>query len=103
MSFSDLTSGVLAACTAAFGESVTYTPQGSSAETITGIFNLRTELADLGSGVLSYQPTLGVKLSDLSVAPRVGDTVSVRSVSYKVRDIDEDGEGGATILLHKAT
>lgn len=103
MAFSDLTAGVLGACVATFGESVTYTPQGGSPESITGIFNARTEQVDLASGVLSYQPTLGVKVADLSTSPRVGDTLTVRSQGYRVVDIDEDGEGGAVLLLHRTS
>ena len=104
MAFSDLTDAVLSACNDAFGESVSYTPQGSSLVAITGIFNAESAELDPGTGipVLSKIPTLGVKTSDIGGDPKIGDLVTVRSVNYKVRDFDLDGEGGATLRLHKA-
>jgi hypothetical protein len=101
MAFGSLTSAVLNACMSAFGEDVVYTPQGGSAATVSGIFNAQTYVIEQGVPVLSYQPSLGLKVSDLASNPRIGDSVSVRSVSYKVVSVDVDGEGGAVLSLQK--
>ena len=95
------------ACRNAFGESVTYTPQGGSAVSLSGIFNAQTEVIEDGAGgipVRSTLPSLGFKTS--AIAPSVakaGDTVTVRSTSYKVRAVEDDGEGMVRVLLHRSS
>lgn len=103
MGFQDLADGVLEACKGTFGETVSYTPAGGSAESITGIFNAKTQVVEDGLPVILDQPNLGVVLADLSSAPRVGDTVVVRGVSYRVSNVENDGEGGSVLSLQKAS
>lgn len=104
MSFADLTAGVLSACRDAFGEAVTYTPQGESAESIRGIFNAKSTVINDGIPILTNDPSLGVKLSDFTStnAPQDEDTVVVRGTTYKVAEVSRDGEGGAELRLRKA-
>lgn len=95
---------VIDACMSTFGETVSYTPTGLSVLSITAIFESQSITLDSGFPVISKNPTLGIKVSDLGtgVNPKVGDTVTVRSVNYKVTDWHDDGQGGAMLQLQKA-
>jgi hypothetical protein len=105
MAFSDLTELVLGACTATFGEDVTYTPVAGSSETVKAIFNeTHVEIdGSIGIPVQSHEPNLGVRLSDLPADPSEGDTVVVRGTTYKVARWEDDGEGGSRLFLKKAS
>lgn len=96
---------VLGAAQTEFGENVLYTPvDGSPAFSVVGIYNNVWREVDPQSGTIvsSNQPNLGVRLSDfLGNVPIEGATFTIRSVAYKVTDVQEDGEGGAKCLLHK--
>lgn len=86
-----------------FGEDVVYKPIAGSEQTIKGIFGNASVSVDVGEGAAtsSYAPSVGVKLSDLADRPRAGDQVEIRGNNYRVIDTQEDGEGGATLLLHR--
>lgn len=94
------------ACRDAFGESVTYTPQGGSPVSLSGIFNAQTEVIedDAGVPVRSWLPSLGFKKSAIAPATaKAGDAVTARSTSYKVRAVEDDGEGMIRVLLHRSS
>lgn len=101
MAFSDLIDSALGTCMATLGESVTYTPQGSSPVTINGIYSDKVyEIAPgLGTQILTKKSLLEIKLSDLPVAPKAGDTVVLRTITYLVLESDPDGAGATTLHL----
>jgi hypothetical protein len=101
VSFSDLTGQILDACTAAFGETVEHRPAVGSAYSTTGIYSERGTEVDGPLVVQTNAPALGIKLADFTVTPKAGDRVYLRSTVYKVARVDPDGEGGATLHLHK--
>lgn len=96
---------VLGAALTHFGEAVTYAPAAAPANLlpIEGIFNeVWREVEPDGAVVSSNQPNLGVRLADFPDGPPMPeDTFVIRSTVYKAVDVQEDGEGGAKILLHK--
>lgn len=105
MSFTALAEATLTACRDAFGENVSYTPAGGSAGTVKAIFSAQSDEFDPSTGIIvrTKKPKLGVKLSDLAAIPARGDLVTVRTVTYKVTDVDLDGEGGAVLSLGKTS
>lgn len=87
----------------ALGENAKYCHQAGGSVLIRAIFDLEAEQVDPNTEVIvsSNAPRLGVKLVDLLEAPREGDTVEVGTAIYRVVDSVEDGQGGATLWLHK--
>lgn len=85
-----------------FGVSVSYTPSGGSASTITGIFDNQYQAVETGGEVAFAieQPKLAVKTSDVSTAAE-GDTVVVSGVTYKVTVVMNDGTGMTDLALEK--
>ena len=88
-----------------FGEKVTYLPVVGGQLALVGIFNeIYTEVdPQSGAMVSTQQPNLGVRLADFRIKPAPNDRVNVRGATYLVRDCQEDGEGGAKLLLTKVT
>lgn len=93
-----------------YGEDVTYIPAAGGSLVVTGIYRSAHEAVDSeGLTVHSNQPVLDVKLEDLPAAPVSGqpgqdtvDQVTVRGNTFDVVDVQEDGEGIARLLLHRA-
>jgi hypothetical protein len=85
-----------------FGQSITYTRQGGSAATITGIFDNDYAEVDAGGmvGFAMQQPRLMVRTSDVASATE-GDAFVVSGVSYLIRVIQDDGTGMTFIVLEK--
>lgn len=85
-----------------FGESVTYTPSGGSASTITGIFDKEYQAVDTGGEVAFAveQPRLAVRTSDVASAAE-GDSVVISGVNYIVRVVMNDGTGLTDFALEK--
>ena len=83
-----------------FGESVTYTPSGGSASTITGIFDKEYQAVDTGGEVAFAveQARLAVKTSDVANAAE-GDSVVISGVNYIVRVVMNDGTGLTDLAL----
>lgn len=92
-----------------FGEPVTYIPRTGSAYEIAfadgagGIFEAVTQLVDPDTGavVISQQPNIYIRLSDLQAEPQNGDRLTVRGVTYKILEPQFDGQGGVTLRLQK--
>lgn len=85
-----------------FGQSITYTVQGGSAATITGIFDAQFVEVDAGGnvGVAYQQPRLMARTSDV-INCTEGDTFIISGVTYLSRIVQDDGTGMTMILLEK--
>lgn len=103
MNFRKRVNRLLGSCTKNFGESVTYFPKTGGAIKIRGIFNNEHETVDPDTEqvISSNTPTLGVNLNDLSIEMKNEDQVQIRNIKHKVIDVQEDGQGGAILVLHK--
>lgn len=101
---------------AAFGRPVTVTPVASvpvrPAFPATGVWSVKnTNLAIEGGGNLNTTDiTLGIRLSDWRVPPEQFALVSVPAAgglpaegALWIDDIDEDGQGGATLILKRGS
>lgn len=95
----------------AFGEAILYTRQGEpTPKLISGVFTGVHEAISIGAelGISSTQPKLGVDLAELpGTVPdpkeRIGDTFEREDGSrFEVIDVEEDGHGGADLILHRA-
>jgi hypothetical protein len=88
-----------------FGASVTYLPkEGGDPLAITGVYSAPSELVEIGAptSISTSAPVLGVEREDLPSGDRIGDTLVLGGVTWKVIDVREDGEGGADLMLHRA-
>jgi hypothetical protein len=85
-----------------FGQSITYTVQGGSAATITGIFDAQFVEVDAGGnvGVAYQQPRLMVRTADV-VNCTEGDTFVISGSTYLSRIVQDDGTGMTMIVLEK--
>lgn len=107
MSFRDKTDKLLdtALSESFFGEKnkVKYRPKSGGTFTIRGIFDESWEEIDLDTQVSlsSTQPNVGIILRELAEKPIIGDLLTVRFIDFKVVDVVEDGQGGATLFLNK--
>jgi hypothetical protein len=92
------------ACRQSFGESIRYKCSGLTEITIDAIVDYETQTIDPNTGavVVSNQPMIGVKDSDLPTRPGEGDTCFVRGVEYRVIDRVEDGQAGTRLRLQIA-
>lgn len=101
--FRDRVDRLLNKCTKTFGECVTYYPQKGGSFKINGIFDNEYESVDPDTEqvISSNQPVLGVNLNDLDFEMRISDMIQIRNLMFKVIEVREDGQGGATLLLHK--
>lgn len=86
-----------------FGRPVIYTPASTGIdESIPGVFDAAHQVVDLATGEQSdLGPTLGIRLADLSVAPKQDDRLVVDGTTYQVNDVRPDGQGGALLPLRK--
>ncbi len=89
-----------------FGECVTFYPHSGGVYEVKAIFDneYRTLDPDTEQVISVNQPQLGVNLNDLNFKMAVGeegDEVEVRGLRFRVWDKREDGQGGATLMLHK--
>lgn len=85
-----------------FGQSVTYTPQVGSAFAFTAIRDELHLQERVGQSKINESTTeirLAVRLVDMDTQPTQGDTLNTGGVDYEVRDVQPDGQGGATLLL----
>jgi hypothetical protein len=95
--------GLLDATQELLGEEVTFSPAaGGGPFTLNAIFDTDTEVVGGDAGVVSYVPTLALKLSDCPVEPDEGDEFTIGGVDYKVGYfLEKDAEGGAVLVLNK--
>lgn len=99
-----MTRNVLGAAMSTFGETVTWRPGLEGHRELTAIFRAAHAAVDLGQGAIAtVDPELDVRLSDVGEPPREGDKVIVRGLSYRVSEVQPDGEGGAKLKLKRLT
>ena len=100
----DLANRALKAGIKVMGEPITLTRSSTTYE-ITGVFQESFKVIDPATGmpVNSQQPVLGINLTDISIEPRRSDMVTVRGVNYRVRDLQDDGHTGVTLLLQRTS
>lgn len=98
----DLAGHVQTACQRVLGEDISYSPAaGGGPFAIRGIFTDNFERVSVvdGAAIISFVPVISVHLADLVAAPLRGDAVTVRTVAYTVREVLNDGEGDADLVL----
>jgi hypothetical protein len=101
--FRDRVSRVLNHCKREFGEACTLYPLAGGEFPIRGIFDNEFRLVDPDTEqvVSANTPMLGVNLFDFDFDIKIKDKLLIRNVSYKIIDIREDGQGGASLFLHR--
>jgi len=101
--FRQYTKRILGHATRVFGETVKVYPKKGGVYKINAIFDNEYQSVDPETEkVLSVnQPALGINLNDLPVEIKQHDEVEIRGIRFKVIDKQEDGQGGATLMLHK--
>jgi hypothetical protein len=92
----DLDATVLAAGMDAFGEFVTWTPAGRSAQTVPAVFWANAVETKFDGDVEIEEITtyLSLRLSQMNGTPAQGDAFTVRGVAYVASEIKPDGAGG---------
>ena len=92
------------ATAAVFGEPAVWTRAGQPPVTVSGIFDSRyyeVPGPDGSAPMTALVTTLTVRAADAPSARRE-DTVTVRSVQYRIMDIRPDGQGMTTWGLERA-
>lgn len=86
-----------------FGIEVTHRPAAGGAQTLFGVWSDTYESVspEDGIAVMSSDPNIGFRLSDLTLEPEKGDIIVKANVRYIVRAVEPDGEGGVTLVLEK--
>ncbi len=100
------------ACQDTFGILVSYIPSmqkrpelGGTAIEITGIFDNNRETVNLMAGAGSSmeavipRPVVELRLVDLGIDPMDGDEVIVNNVSYRIMDVQPEGNGTVVLFL----
>ena len=98
MSWAAAVGALNAACLGSFGQSVTYEPAVGAPFAVTGILETGVRPEDAAPGV---HAVLFVQLADFAQPPQRGDAVTIGATTYKVFEIEADGQGGATLGLHQ--
>lgn len=88
-----------------FGDSVVYSPAAGGSFTVPlAVYTGPVDTFEIGSGeasVSSTSPTLLVDLGDFPAPPLIGDTLVRDGVTWRVSDVQRDGQGGATLRLQR--
>lgn len=99
---------VLDVCARRLGDTATYRSADAGAVDIEieGVPSRETLDIIIGGGTnsKSRKATFGVNMQgliDRGIHPKEGDSLRLRSVDFKIKWIDYDGEGGATLVLQK--
>lgn len=85
-----------------FGTTASYTIQGGSAVNVIGIFD--NEFIEINAGgtvgVAIQQPRFLCRTDDVSSATE-GDAITILTVNYTIRIVQDDGTGMTTFVLEK--
>lgn len=86
-----------------FGEDAILYPKKGGSYNIRGIFDNDYEAinADTQQVITANQPVFGVNLFDFNFEIKEGDQLKIRNLMYKIYDKRSDGQGGASLLLHR--
>jgi len=86
-----------------FGEQVEYRPTRGGRYSMQAVFDdeYRSVDPDSQTVVSTNLPRIGVNLADLPWPPDKGDLIYIRGETFKLYDSQEDGQGGATLFMHK--
>ena len=95
-SWQDLTKALNAACLAAFGREVTYSPAAGAPITVTGVLETGARLEETALGTYAV---LFLRRTDLPRAPQRGDEVEIDGSGYKVFEVESDAAGGVKLAL----
>lgn len=103
MSFKELVGGLLSVAIPTFGQEIDYRPKRGGSFTIMAVFDRAFEQIDPDTEevVASNIPMIGIKLADLPFKPDRLDEVRIEGERFEVTDSQEDGQGGATLALHR--
>jgi len=87
-----------------FGEEVRYSPTKGGDYRMVAVFDRNFQQVDPDTEVViaSNIPALGVNLNNMFEAPEQGDMVDIKGELFRVTDSQEDGQGGATLIMQKA-
>ena len=82
-------------------------PSGSSPIPIEGVPSREALDIFVGESAKSgtRRSTFGVNLARLKasgVNPKENDKLTIRGISFRIKDVEEDGEGGAVLVLTKS-
>lgn len=102
-SFKDLVDCVLETAIPICGELVCYRPSKGGAFTIPAVFDEDFQSVDPDTEeiVSTNRPAIGIKLRNLPFIPSDKDQVEIGERVFKVTDVREDGQGGATIFMNE--
>ena len=104
--FKRLVNNALGRLTKTFGEPVRFEARDGRFRPFTtnGVYDDKFTFVDPETETLvsSNEPMVGIRMSDFPKPVEQGDLLYVASerLHYKVRDVLEDGQGGAVLALH---
>jgi len=102
--FRKLVDRALKVQTRVFGEEVKFYPKDGGVKKINAVFdNAFTAIdPDTEQVISGNQSILGVNLNDINGNEiHRGELFEVRGTRYRVIDVQEDGQGGASVLIQK--
>ncbi len=101
--FHRLVDGLLSRAIPTFGQKVEYRPKTGGRYSVTAVFDSEFQQIDPQTEVVVSvnRPRVGVKLIDLPGEPVQGDEFRIHPDFYVVNEVQEDGQGGATLWLTK--
>tara|TARA_R110002074_G_scaffold253081_2_gene425070 strand:- start:16479 stop:16814 length:336 start_codon:yes stop_codon:yes gene_type:complete len=106
MTWNEAADDILAACMDVFGDAHTVAfvaPVVVNAEfgTGRGVFDAAHELVEMGGEgpVSTTGPVLGIRLSEFTVPPVEANEVVIDGATYRINDVQPDGQGGAKLML----
>jgi len=103
VSFKELVGGLLDVAIPTFGETIDYRPNAGGSFSIEAVFDRSFEQIDPDTEevIASNVPMLGIKLANLPFSPDRGDEVRIGRERFQVIDSQEDGQGGARLILNR--
>ena len=101
-SFKDKVDKLLGVAIPLFGEQVEYRFKDGGCKKIRGVFDDDFELVDPDTETVisSNASRLGIRLRDLPRLPKQRDEILIGGKLYEVRDSQEDGQGGTSLILN---
>jgi len=103
MSFLAKTDLMLGTLKRSLGEKMIYQHLDGGEVAITAVWNREHEIVDANTETIvsTVHPHIGVQLKDLIQPPKENDTVLFLGNTFRVIDVEEDGQGAAQIILFK--